>query len=89
MALFEIRWKKSAKAELRKLPTPVIQRIIKAVENLAIYPYPQGCRKIQGTAHTYRIRIGDYRVLYSVTSSLLLIDIIRAGHRKDVYDNCP
>ena len=89
MALFEIRWKKSAKAELRKLPKSVIQRIIKAVEKLAIHPYPQGCRKIQGAAHTYRLRVGDYRVLYSVESALLLIEIIRAGPRKDVYNNFP
>jgi mRNA interferase RelE/StbE len=89
MALFEIRWKKSAKAELRKLPKSIIQRIIKAVEKLAIHPYPHGCRKIQGTTQTYRIRVGDYRVLYSIESAILLIEIIRAGHRKDVYDNFP
>jgi len=49
-------------------------------------PFPIGVRKFVGSEHTYRIREGDYRVIYTITASTLVIEIIRVGHRKDVYD---
>ena len=85
MTSFEIRWKTSAKKELKKLEPSVIEKIITAVEKLLETPYPQGVRKIQGAEHTYRIRIGDYRVIYSIYANVLLIEIIKIGHRKEVY----
>ncbi len=48
-------------------------------------PTPPGSRKLIGSEHTYRIRVGDYRVIYDVQGSNLVIEIIRVGHRKDVY----
>ena len=85
MASFEIRWKTSAKKELKTLTQPTILKILKVIESLAENPYPHGTKKLQGTEHTYRLRIGDYRIIYSVESSILLIEVIRIGHRKEVY----
>jgi mRNA interferase RelE/StbE len=85
MDLFEIKWKTSAKKELRNLDKSVILKILEAVKSLANNPYPHGVKKIQGTEHTYRIRMGDYRVVYSIESSVLLIEIVRVGHRKKIY----
>ncbi len=87
MACFEIQWKASAKRELKKLEPVVIKRIIEAAETLRDMPYPQGVKKIQGAEHTYRIRVGQYRVVYSVEANILLIEIIKVGHRKEVYQN--
>jgi len=86
MASYKVEWKRSAAKELRDLPKAVIARILNAVEQLSTNPYPAGVRKLVGSEHTYRIRVGDYRVLYTVTSSSLIVEVIRVGDRKDIYD---
>ncbi len=85
MDTFKIEWKRSAIKELEKLPRPMISKIVSAVDNLSSNPYPQGVRKLVGTEDTYRIRVGDYRVLYNIVENNLIIEIIRVRHRKDVY----
>ena len=86
MDSYNIEWKHSAARELRKLPRQAILRILQAVEQLATEPYPYGVRKLVGSEHTYRIRVGDYRVVYNMVSSTLTIQIIRVGHRRDIYN---
>jgi mRNA interferase RelE/StbE len=85
MGSYSVEWKRSALKELRDLPKEAVSRIVDAVEELSSEPHPQGSRKLVGTDHTYRIRIGDYRIVYSVWASQLVVEIIRVGHRKDVY----
>ena len=86
MASYKIEWKRSAVRELRDFPRNMVERILKAVEQLAENPFPVGMRKLVGSEHTYRIREGNYRIIYTVTSSSLVVEVIRVGHRKDVYD---
>jgi mRNA interferase RelE/StbE len=86
MASYSIAWKRSAAQELKKLPREVVGRIVKAVEQLSTEPYPSGVRKLLGAEHSYRIRVGDYRIIYSVMASALVIEIIRVGHRRDIYN---
>ncbi|HEX7173713.1 MAG TPA: type II toxin-antitoxin system RelE/ParE family toxin [Pyrinomonadaceae bacterium] len=86
MDSFRVEWKRSAIKELRNLPRNVVARIMRAVEQLPANPFPPGVRKLAGSDHTYRIREGDYRIIYSVVSMTLLIEIVKVGHRKDVYD---
>lgn len=85
MASYTIEWKSSARKELRKLPPQTIKRIVTAVTTLADEPHPAGCRKLIGSHDTYRIRIGDYRVVYNILDDRLIVEIIRVAHRKDVY----
>ena len=85
MGSYKIEWKQSARRELRNLDRAVIPRIVAAVEALADDPYPRGSKKLVGSEHTYRIRIGDYRVIYSLYTARVIIEIIRVGHRKTVY----
>ncbi len=85
MDSYRIEWKRSTIKELRSLPTHIVLRIVAAVTQLSANPFPLGIRKLSGAHHTYRIREGDYRVIYTVTSSALLIEVIRVAHRKDVY----
>jgi mRNA interferase RelE/StbE len=82
---FRIEWKKSTRKDLRKLPAITEERIIEIVENLAESPFPQGVEKLSGSQHAYRIRVGDYRVIYEVVVELKLVEIQRVRHRKDVY----
>jgi len=75
----------SARKELEKLDTIILGRIFPKIEALAESPYPQGCLKIQGQENLWRIRIGDYRVIYSVCEEEKLVDIIAVRHRKNAY----
>ena len=85
MATYKIHWKKSAVKELKKLERAFIPKILEVIENLAENPYPAGTKKLQSSEHTYRLRVGDYRVVYSVKETQVIIEIIRIGHRKDIY----
>ena len=85
MASFNIQWRNSTKKDLRSLPPHEVGRIIAAVEKLADEPFPHGSEKLSGSDHTYRIRIGDYRVVYEVLRGSKTIEVQRVRHRKDVY----
>ncbi|MBK6794650.1 MAG: type II toxin-antitoxin system RelE/ParE family toxin [Anaerolineales bacterium] len=85
MASYKIEWKNSAYKELQKLPRPMIAKVVAAVSDLANDPFPHGVKKLVGSELSYRIRIGDYRVVYEVFENKLIIEIVRVRHRKDVY----
>jgi mRNA interferase RelE/StbE len=85
MASYQVNWKRSAAKELKKIPPQIIPRIIDAVDALAADPYPQGVVKLTGADHTFRIRVGDYRVIYTIESEVLQVEIVRVRHRRDVY----
>lgn len=85
MGCYKVEWKNSAKKELKRLPRQVIAKVISAVEKLPDNHYPAGSKKLVGTEHTYRLRTGDYRIVYSIQNDRLIIEIIRVAHRKDVY----
>jgi mRNA interferase RelE/StbE len=85
MADYKIEWKRSAVKELEKLPRQAVSRVVEAVLNLRNNPFPVGTRKLAGSEQTYRIRVGVYRILYSVLTEQLIIEIIRVKHRKDAH----
>ncbi len=85
MASYKIEWKQSAKKELKKLDKQIIPRILQAVENLAENPYSSGSKKLIGSDSIYRIREENYRIIYNVKSSVLIIEIIKVGHRREIY----
>ena len=85
MASYKIFFKRSAEKELRKIDKSQIRVILSAIDNLAEDPFPPSSRKLVGSQHTYRLRVGDYRVVYLVDGELIEIQIQRIKHRKDVY----
>jgi mRNA interferase RelE/StbE len=85
MASYSIEWKSASAKELRKLPKPVIARVVAAVEALAGDPRPDGVRKLAGSENTYRIRVGEYRVVYNIFDRRLVVEVVRVRDRKDVY----
>ena len=89
MALFKIEWKVSAKKELKKIDKTEIPKILSAIEKLSQNPYPINQKKIVGVEHIYRIKIGNYRVIYSIENKKLIIEIIRVRHRKEAYRKFP
>ena len=85
MASYRLEWRRSATKDLRHIAAVDLPRIVAAVEALADNPFPPGCTKLSGSERSYRIRLGDYRILYDVFSGRLLIEVVKIGHRKDVY----
>ena len=84
MASYKIYFRKSAAKELRKLPNPTVQKVIKRIEALAIDPRPVGCEKLTGQEF-YRVRQGNYRIIYSIQDDELTVWVVKVSHRKDIY----
>ena len=82
---YAIRIKTSAVREFRKLGVQDQRRIKTRIDALAANPRPTGARAFVGIKNAYRIRIGDFRVVYRVVDSERVVHIILIGHRKDVY----
>jgi len=86
MADCSITFARSARKELEALPNSLIIRIFSKIESLSRQPRPSGCRKLQGFANLWRIRIGDYRVIYSINDNTEAVDIIAVRHRREAYE---
>ncbi|MFP4069784.1 MAG: type II toxin-antitoxin system RelE family toxin [Verrucomicrobiota bacterium] len=85
MGCYNIEWRPSTKKDLKRISKTEVQRIIKAVESLSGQPRPPGSTKLSGSDLTYRIRVGNYRVIYEIHDEIILIEVVKVGHRKDVY----
>jgi len=81
---YTILIKGAADREMNSLPVTAFERITKAILALETTPRPPRAKKLQGRSR-YRLRIGDYRVLYTVSDSAREVEIVAVGHRKDVY----
>jgi mRNA interferase RelE/StbE len=84
MARFELRFKASVAKDLRGIPRTDVRRLLKKIEALRDQPRPPGCEKLAGH-ELYRIRQGVYRVVYSVDDVKVVIEVIKVGHRREVY----
>lgn len=85
MASFRLEWRASVHKDLRKLSPDINARPVAVVTSLICNPFPSGIKKIAGCEHTYRIRNGDYRIIYEVITSQSLVVVQRVRHRKDAY----
>ena len=84
---YEIIIDKEAIKALKKLPKQVQARITKKIEDLKENPRPEGAKALQGGLNgLYRIRIGDYRVIYKVENEVVIIYVLKIAHRKSVYN---
>ena len=82
---YRISIEPAAQRELSKLPIDVRQDVADAISALANEPRPPGVRKLSGSKSSYRIRIGDYRVLYTIADRILNVSAIKVGNRRDIY----
>ncbi len=83
--IYRVEIAPAAKRQIKKLPTAVQQQIIRRLEDLAVEPRPTGIVKLKGSESLYRVRLGDYRVVYEIQDAQLLILVVKVGHRSDVY----
>ena len=84
MAKFKIIFKKSVSKDLRNVPKKDVQRILSQIDLLAINPRTEGCIKLSGQEQ-YRIRVGLYRIIYEIQDKMLIVQVVRVGHRSNVY----
>jgi len=77
----------SAKHALKALPEKIQKQIDREILSLSENPRPYGVKKLKGKADFYRIRSGDYRIVYQIKDDVLTVLIIRIGHRKEIYQN--
>lgn len=87
MAAYRIEFTKSAKKEFDDLSDDIQERVLEALSFLAQNPFSELLRvkKLKGAASLYRLRIGDYRVVYEIRGKILTIIVIKIGHRREIY----
>lgn len=76
---------RAAVGEIRKLPAQIKNRVKSAIDGLGDEPVPVGAIRLKGRPNAYRLRVGDYRILYEVHATELVIYVVGVGHRREVY----
>ena len=81
---YSIRFKSSVKKDLRSIPKQDVQRILNTLEGLAEDPHPSNSKPLTGR-DAWRVRIGHYRAIYTINEQEIIIEVVKIGHRKNVY----
>jgi mRNA interferase RelE/StbE len=85
VAEYAVTFSRSARKELEKLPSQLVERLFPKIESLASQPRPAGCKKLKGGQDLWRIRLGDYRVIYLLDDGRRVVDIVAVRHRSEAY----
>jgi mRNA interferase RelE/StbE len=85
MVSYRIDYAKGVDKDFRKIPVKFADRIAASIDKLAANPRPPSCVKLVGFDSEYRIRVGDYRIIYQINDNVLVILVLEIGHRKDIY----
>ena len=85
MASYKLSFKRSAEKELRKISKPDLRRIVERIEALSRDPRPSGAHRMKGEGRYWRLRQGDYRVVYEINDREMEISVVKIGHRREVY----
>ena len=83
--MYRLLIKRPGECDLRRLPRPLFQRINRHILALRAEPRPPGARKLKGALEGWRIRVGDYRIIYLIDDSDQTVTVVRVRHRRDVY----
>jgi mRNA interferase RelE/StbE len=84
-AAYDVQFAASAARFFRKLEPPLQRRLARAIDALAINPRPYGVVKLTDEDDLYRLRVGEYRIVYKIQDSQLIVLIVAVGHRRDIY----
>lgn len=82
---YAVQFSPRAQRDLRSPPAQVVQRVLPRIETLTDEPRPAGAKKLSGDHDVWRIRIGDYRILYAINDHIRIVEVRKVGHRKDIY----
>ena len=85
---YAILIKASAATELDAIDSaPMRRRIVELIQSLATYPRPTACKRLAGRNGAYRVRAGEYRVVYTVNDREIVVEVVKIGHRREIYRN--
>lgn len=83
--MYQVVVERKAEKDLNRLSSVIYRRICEVIYALAENPRPLGCRKLAGTGNDWRVRVGDYRVIYEITDTVHIVRVTRVRHRREVY----
>lgn len=83
--MYELRLVRSARKELEALPDTVLVRVARQLDRLPATPRPPGCKKLRGATDLWRLRVGDYRIIYAIDDTARVIEVRAIRDRKDAY----
>ena len=83
--MYRVLLERGAEKDLARLSSEIHQRVIAPIQALATNPRPPGCRKLAGSRNDWRIRVGDYRVVYEIADEIRVVRVNRVRHRREVY----
>ena len=83
--MYSVTFRPRAQRDLRGLPAIVVSRLMPRIAALGAEPRPSSAKKLSGEKDIWRIRVGDYRVLYHIDDVVRVVDVRKVGHRKDIY----
>ena len=83
--MYRVLLERAAEKDLARLSSEIHDRVIVAIQALATNPRPSGCRKLAGSKLDWRIRVGDYRVVYEIADEIRIVRVNRVRHRREVY----
>ena len=85
MREFQVSFVRSARKELERLDATLVERIFPHIEGLTTEPRPRGCKKLRGATDLWRLRVGDYRIIYRIDDAARLVEILAVRHRSAAY----
>ena len=83
--MYTVRITRTAEKQLKKLPPPYQSRVAAVIASFEIEPRPTGCKKLSGEQDAYRVRVGDYRIVYDISDNEVTVLVLKIGHRKEIY----
>jgi mRNA interferase RelE/StbE len=83
---YALELKPSARKELESLPNSVLARAMRKLESFQYKPRPSGCKKLRGYKDQWRVRVGDWRIVFIIDDAARLVSVTRIAHRREVYD---
>ncbi len=84
-SIFQVKIVGAAKRQLRKLSKENQRRVLEGIEKLSQNPRPRGYKQLHGEENVFRVRVGDYRLIYEIADDVLLVFVLRIAHRREVY----
>lgn len=85
--MYKVSIKNSALKEIQRIPKDFRLKIIEVIDSLAANPRPSGVKKLENFQDSYRVRVGQYRIVYKIEDRRLIVEVVKVGNRKEVYRN--
>lgn len=83
--MYQVIISRIAEKQIESLPKHIANNVVAKIDTLALNPRPHGCKKLEGCEKEYRVRSGDYRIIYRIEDNKLIVEVIRVAHRSGAY----